>query len=671
MLSTDLLNTELFERVTGQKNRLSSPFARNFDSSQWRDAMTGGLGNERDANLCLSAIFFGAQVSTLRQRFHDELFRGISKRSALILAVGSANRNFFALRDEFRKRRPLKTGVAESIHLMELGKAGVENAPQSGLSSDDISTAIVDTLPHWFFEAKGLTDRREPINTDFFDLERRAGIALSVEAGIRDLWNAALWEGSRVKKEGEEMHFGPADRNAAYFWFACQMRSEAATFGPLALYHDLPEERDDLQKIKSVTVSRHKGRRKLTYGKPLKRDLRRLIDTMNLLEKTYLSDLLDEEIDVDGSSISPRVLIQALWCLERLGTGLNSTNRAKHIKSYRDASELSLRISKLDCIRVLKECLKLNEAVAKATCTQLTLNPNDTKKCFNEGVWLHPLIELDDDNLMIVMPSAAVGAKVRFVERTLSEALGPDLKKSRSPGERFESGTRLKIDAALKENEIISDFASLPHALKKKADDGEEIDLLFRIGKTIIVGELKCLLAPTESMERYNHLSKLEEAATQAKRKAAWLEENLNEIEGTLAPRSGITDLTVLPLVVLNQRIGSGLVLDGVTITDIFLLELYTQGGSYSSGAAMTKDERVVTHKVFYSTQAQAEAAIQGVLSNPPPLKPFLDAEDWTTIEFPTAFGRMWLEKPALKADSLVTPDLKAASGLLTDELRG
>ncbi|MCP5087137.1 MAG: hypothetical protein GY952_10090, partial [Rhodobacteraceae bacterium] len=376
LLTTDTLNTTIFERATRQKDRLSSPFARNFNPDQWREAMEGNLENERDANLCLSAIFFGNQVSTLRQRYHHELFHGISKRSALILSVGSANRNFFALRDEYRKRRSGKSGESEAVHLMELGKSSVENAPQSGLSSDDVVTAIVDTLPHWFFEAKGLADCREPIDTDFFDLERRAGVVLSVEAGIRDLWNAALWEGCRLKKEGDEMHFGPVDREGAYFWFACQMRSEAAVIGPLALFHDLPEERDDLQEVKSVIVShRRKGRWKLAFRKPSKKAFKRLTNTINVLEKSYLSDLLNEEIDVDGTAVTSRVLVQALWCLELLGSALNSINRAKHIKSYRDASELSLRVPRSVCVRVFKECLMLDETVAEATCTQLTLYP--------------------------------------------------------------------------------------------------------------------------------------------------------------------------------------------------------------------------------------------------------------------------------------------------------
>ncbi|WP_204113648.1 hypothetical protein [Shimia biformata] len=667
MKRTKDLSSPIFTRATRGGDRLSSPFAKNFRVDEWKEALEEAEGNERDVKLCMSAIFFGNQVSSLRDRHIKRIFKDISKRSALILAVGSANRNYFALIRDFRERQAERAKSKDSspFHLMEIGKAGSQIAPQENMSPDDLVTAIVDTLPHWFFEAKELSDDREPIGTDFGLLELRAGWALSVESGLRDLWMSALWEGRELKGDGEGLTFGPADRELDGYWYASQMRTEAALWGPLALFHDLPEDRDDTQDIRSVFVSRLRGGRTgLAFPKPSGGRLQKLNETLGVLERSYIGDYLDVPIEVAGSEISMRLLIKALWVLGELGAAMRLNIRARIIRGYRDAREFSLRVSKKDCVRVFRECLGIEESFAASVLSQLVLSPDDTGKCFKEGVWLHPLVELDEEHVMIVMPSVDVGTKTRFVERTLTELLGPDLTKAKSLGGTFEKGTRKRVQAALAGNKIIDDFACLPHAINKVSEGGEEIDLLFRIGRRVIVGELKCLIAPNESIERYSHLSKLEEAAGQARRKAEWLSKNKHLVEDALDVDGAEIEIT--PMVILNQRIGSGLVIDEVVITDVFLLELFAGDGSYSSGAAMTKGRKAVAFETFYTTQKEAEDAIQDVFSSPPPLRPFIEGIEWVNVEFPAAFGKIRLETPRLKDGALVTPDLETAADIFS-----
>ena len=62
----------------------------------------------------------------------------------------------------------------------------------------------------------------------------------------------------------------------------------------------------------------------------------------------------------------------------------------------------------------------------------------------------------------------------------------------------------------------------------------------------MLVCELKCLLAPSESIDRYNLQKKLEEAAEQASRKALWLKENPEIIEDCLGAISDVESLQVL-----------------------------------------------------------------------------------------------------------------------------
>lgn len=70
---------------------------------------------------------------------------------------------------------------------------------------------------------------------------------------------------------------------------------------------------------------------------------------------------------------------------------------------------------------------------------------------------------------------------------------------------------------ALAKNDALGEKVVFPTALKRDKN-GEEIDFLARIGKTIIVGEIKCLIAPSDAIDRKNLLDTPNDATNQAAR---------------------------------------------------------------------------------------------------------------------------------------------------------
>ncbi|AZV76977.1 hypothetical protein EBB79_03070 [Parasedimentitalea marina] len=490
---------------------------------------------------------------------------------------------------------------------------------------------------------------------------------LSVEAGLRDLWNAALWEGSELSQNGDQLYFGPPDKGDAFFWYACQMRSEAAQIGLLATFYDVPADTSNIGHLFAAQVRVLRGgRRRFETKKLSKAILRRLADTLQTLENSYLSDFLDIPISGGRVELTMRQLIQALWVLDTLTASMETSVSRGYIRSYRDASEYSFRIPKGRCLKILEECLGVEPEQATALFAQLLLDPDNTTKCFNEGVWLHPIIELDDDEVVLVRPSIAVGSKVRFVERTLTELLGNDLSGSDSFGGNFERKVRTSVSEALKDNELISDFCVLPHALKREEENGEEIDLLLRIGAVVLVCELKCLLVPTEPIDRYNLQKKLEEAAEQASRKLLG-RKNSKTIEKCLGAVNDAERLQVLPLVVLNHKIGPGLTIDDVVITDQNMLNLFLGSGSYNSGVAIHKGKKAISSSQLYKSQSEAERALLQILSEPPPLKSFLKAEHWVSFGFPVSDRELQVMKPSLKPDALGDDEMISTAALLSN----
>jgi hypothetical protein len=87
----------------------------------------------------------------------------------------------------------------------------------------------------------------------------------------------------------------------------------------------------------------------------------------------------------------------------------------------------------------------------------------------------------------------------------------------KSKGRPFEKHVRSVTMKALAKNDALGEKVVFPTALKRDKN-GEEIDFLARIGKTIIVGEIKCLIAPSDAIDRKNLLDTPNGATNQAAR---------------------------------------------------------------------------------------------------------------------------------------------------------
>ena len=91
----------------------------------------------------------------------------------------------------------------------------------------------------------------------------------------------------------------------------------------------------------------------------------------------------------------------------------------------------------------------------------------------------------------------------------------------------------------------------------------------MRIGDTVLIGEVKCFLSPVEPGDRFNYLVALECAARQVRRKLDWVESN----RMTALASVGITDpaklaaARLIPVVILNQGHGTGLLIDDVRLS--------------------------------------------------------------------------------------------------------
>jgi len=204
------------------------------------------------------------------------------------------------------------------------------------------------------------------------------------------------------------------------------------------------------------------------------------------------------------------------------------------------------------------------------------------------------------------------GNRLRIAERWLQQG-GYDLDRR---GPVFEQLARETISAYLKASRLLHDYHVAPDTVYV-GSTREEIDLLIRIGKLLLVGEAKCQLFPVEPLEHYRFHDRLGEGAAQALRKATAVRASLADLPANVG-LSGGDDIAVVPFVLSNHVLGSGYPIDGVPVVDLLYLSTLLQNGYLRTMVVMGRkgEEDPGTAVRLYTDQADAERRIPQLLSD-------------------------------------------------------
>ena len=210
----------------------------------------------------------------------------------------------------------------------------------------------------------------------------------------------------------------------------------------------------------------------------------------------------------------------------------------------------------------------------------------------------------------------------------------------RPRGKSFEAELRADIRQALLENSVVRNTACAEHAVKKRPDFTEEIDLLVRFDSLLLVGEVKCFLFPTDARERYNFLKNLKAACAQASRKARKIAGRSDISARALGISEAVAQqLRVLPIMVVNQGFGVSLMVDDCVVVDAKFLKLYLSTGTYVSedGANHVAGGWAEATRSLYRSASEAIANFESAMRRPSPLYRFRKLLRWSSFTFPTS----------------------------------
>jgi hypothetical protein len=495
---------------------------------------------------------------------------------------------------------------------MMRGGRVVASKTGESFTPDEVSTTIIDLLPYPLDQAIGASSIRSKTKIDpneqFFRISKSFEIA-NIYHVLVDYWLACLWRGWALIPREERDYFVPSDIEEAKHYAASEYRQESWKFADSVavrrIWFNLDENtrrEANNQKIVS-SIRKQSNTREFVIRRPKTDPMKPPLwfELASSIPDGIVEALIDRPFP-KKPSLTLKLLIHAWEVLRSLvetSLDLNARTSADTIESLK-RFEVTFKQSELRS--VLSRCLDCHGQLAEDCIEFLSYQPRSQN---TGGLWARPLVKFTDAKFAVAATPLLVGNPMRSIEFWLR--LGGIKLDER--GAAFEASVRESVAEGLENSQALCDAAVHLENLELGTHK-EEIDLIFRIGKTVLLGEVKCHVFPSDPIEVYNYMhGVLDEATAQAKRKADSASKEKDALEALFGISLGSEPkVKVVPLVVTNLALGAGGSRSGVPILDIRYLNQYLKYGHFDFETTVSADGTSTSESREYLYRSPGEA---------------------------------------------------------------
>jgi hypothetical protein len=197
-------------------------------------------------------------------------------------------------------------------------------------------------------------------------------------------------------------------------------------------------------------------------------------------------------------------------------------------------------------------------------------------------------------------------------------------------GGKFEAHCRTEVQDSIRDSNILKHSGVFLRSYKFKglAEDPGDIDIVIWIGRTLLIGEIKCNLFPSRGSEKSRHLEEMRTSADQINRKAASFNQLAQSFYQENVDSGYVGELRIIPFILTNLSLGVGMLFEEVPVTDLMILNRYLEIGSFDKFRIVSPDGQMTGgYRVhFYDSEEEAGERIKAYLSDPPQLWHFRDS---------------------------------------------
>ncbi|HEY8696247.1 MAG TPA: hypothetical protein VIM02_01410 [Rhizomicrobium sp.] len=595
------------------------PVQRQFSLVGWAEAFRNFVSpDDADRKLFEAGIFFDRVFSELREATNQNAFRNIARSERLKAICALLNHDVAMLdqktKEEMEKvKSQTKSGghvIDPFLFLVVQLRSGIKCTP------DQVLTILLDAGVYPLDEALLSDEGGNQFQPNNLDDVAHAFATANAYRLASDLWHSCLWlRYELVWHETDAVEIRPSDEREAREAAASDFRHEAhirefANWAVIAWRNELTlQEKKILTAQRLVTKFDSRG-----SHNPFK------VSKVDLQRNRNIPDDALSRMAVDDGYLKPFVDIAfpttptlTIGLLLKVWTLLASVGRSVLDTVKQGAPDFDwfcahiVRAERRHIVGVLKKALDLESVVSNAAIDFLTYRPR------TDGLWQKPLIRFSEDTFLIVVGPLFHGNMHRAAERWLRQG-GYDLDQR---GPIFESVARDVLAQAVVKSRLLKDAEVVPNPVR--GPEGEEIDLLIRVGSLILVGEAKCQLFPVDPLEEFRYRARLVEAAEQANRKAETLQANSKFVRETFGLSQHV-EFRVVPFALSNLLVGSGFPINGVAVTDLLFMQRLLGEGQLRKFAQMSRDGIADAGYVvdYYKNQEDAEIRIPQLLLDQP-----------------------------------------------------
>lgn len=627
-----------------QSEKIPGPLRRKFTPAGWEKAFrAAGVPDETDQCVYDAALVIHSKLENIRSRLKLSSSSSVSATTKLRAFVAAVNHNFLVARTKTRDA---------------IEKAGSERMKQvpEGFRPEDLIADIKLKLPGGFQWSpseivESLVDGIEvPVRFALQSSPSLAGnprmnevgwndIAVELNLGIlfrfaEDLWDDCLWNKYKVVDKGLIKGFVPQDVDVKKGFVMGIVRRNSLAMGYSIMatkFHRGMVARGLLPQIREVRAIEQQGKRqviKVSKVGEQTRSQEELLVLRGYANDPYYSELLEESLpQLDGLTLS--VILNAWVVISGTALLLVESRAAKDGISVKPDSPVHTWLPEYAPVLQV-------DALVQALSSAAGIKPVDGKRLIEfftfrgqtgQEIWASPLVPV---GLTTVAPvfAAVVSPNLRRLVDVWMRQAGIDLGKR---GPAFEAHIRTSAQQSIDSSKVLAGHAICikdDYTFKPTGGRDEQIDLIFAIGSTVFLAEVKCILEPTEAKGEAMHRKTVLGASEQALRKSQALKDNRKEFVADVK-RFGIDlsqDFDVLPLVIVSTSTHVGVPADGVPVIDEYILEKFLEGEL--EDVAVTGNDFEIKNRVktiFYTDLADAEAKAPQYFASPPQVQRLID----------------------------------------------
>lgn len=590
---------------------------RDFDGANPHD--------ERDVRLFAAGRWFALKLASLRALAPDLGVFGLEADKLVRVAIAGVNRDWLIAEEQL-----ISSTRAESLVLADkLFASRLETSPL-GIKVDFSAyfEAAVDCMRHLVSAGKSGKTANPQLEKVVDAIVKRTAVSNAYFV-VEELWRECLWDDWEVVEGTEFDLVRPTDVKNAISEKAAEFRQRSVQYeqmdGYIRLWSGLSEQARELRS-RDMTVAeiRHSGKyREIILGTP-KREQPDLVAARWIAASgRWLDHLRDAELPrLPG--VTPIMLFRA-WDFVH-GLALATLRRMPQNTGVVQLSQLwafAPAIDKNDMRMALMRAMRVDGRIAMLLLETLTMST-----LRNSDIWLTPLWSTNSV-YYVLTPVALISSPQRLLEHWLTlGGVPPDVR-----GPLFEQYIRESCREAIEESSLLGKVARCsPSSIELDVSIGD-IDLVVLIGNTVLVAECKSTQAPGTAVERANYSEVLHGASEQVLRKVNHARDHVEELAN--ATGWDLTKPDFVPVIITDQRLGVGRLIDGVPVVDDLILTRFLREGFIERGVVIDADgtKNVLKKVYFYENEADAEAKLKTYLAAPPQLQAAWSAAKVTEMQ--------------------------------------